>query len=103
MALAVAGCQRPSHVDALCGTGAPGTFAKCDGELGKQHRRGGPAGTGTAASAQNFTRWETAAAFCPCSWPGLCLWQGVRVSCRSEAAVLRAGMLWCFRGLETCL
>lgn len=100
MILAVAGCQRLSCIGALCGTEAPGTFAKRDTELGVQHWRGGPASTGTAAPVQIFTWWESAAAIFPCSQPGLCLLQGVKVFPRSDAPVLRAGMLRYFRGPE---
>lgn len=100
MALAVAGCQRLGHVHALCGTEAPGTFAKCDTELVMQHWRGCPAGAGTAALVQIFTWWESAAAIFPCSQPGLCLLQGVKVFHRSDTPVLRAGVLRYFRGLE---
>lgn len=99
MALAIAGCQRLSHVDAFCGTETPGTSAKRGTEVGVQHRRC-PAGTGTAVQVQIFTSWESAAATFPCSLPGLYLLQGVKVFHRSDAPVLRAGMLRYFRRLE---
>lgn len=94
MALAVAGCQRMSRVDALCGAETPSTLANHDTQLCMQHH---PASAGSAVLVQVLTWLQSAAAR---SQPGLCLWQGVKLIRRSDASMLRAGMLRHCRGLE---
>lgn len=93
----VSGCCRVSEAETsnlLCGTEARTTSAKHDTELGMQHQRGW-----MSIPVQIFTYWESGGAVFCCSQPRLCQ-LCVRASNRSDAPVLRAGMLRYFSDLD---